>query len=186
MKLIWKFNLVLFGIFLLGFAVAGYISYQALQANAREEILQNARLMMEAALSTRNYTTTQVKPLLETQMKYQFLPQTVPAYAATEQFNEMRKKHPDYTYKEATLNPTNPRDRAADWEADVVSMFRNTSTTEIIGERDTPGDGRFTCRGPSRSRARPVSIAIVPSMQRQRPCSICTAARTDSAGRWRR
>jgi protein-histidine pros-kinase len=139
MKLIWKFNLVLLGIFALGFLIAGYISYRALQANAREEILQNARLMMESALSARNYTITQVKPLLDTQMKYQFLPQTVPAYAATEQFNELRKKHPDYAYKEATLNPTNPRNRAADWEADVVNIFRNTSTTsELIGERDTP------------------------------------------------
>ena len=56
MKLIWKFNLVLLGIFVLGFVIAGYLSYRALQANAREEILQNARLMMEAALSSRNYT----------------------------------------------------------------------------------------------------------------------------------
>jgi HAMP domain-containing protein len=139
MKLIWKFNLVLLGIFALGFLVAGYISYRSLQSNAREEILQNARLMMEAASSSRNYTITQVKPLLDTQMKYHFLPQTVPAYAATEQFNELRKKHPDYTYKEATLNPTNPRNRVADWEGDVVNIFRNTSTTsEVIGERDTP------------------------------------------------
>jgi len=139
MKLIWKFNLVLLGIFALGFLVAGYVSYRALQANAREEIVQNARLMMEAALSTRNYTTTQVKPLLDNQMKYVFLPQSVPAYAATEQFNELRRKHPDYTYKEATLNPSNPRNRAADWEADVVYIFRNTATTgEVIGERDTP------------------------------------------------
>lgn len=139
MKLIWKFNLVLLGIFALGFLVAGYVSYRALQANAREEIVQNARLMMEAALSTRNYTTTQVKPLLDNQMKYVFLPQSVPAYAATEQFNELRRKHPDYTYKEATLNPSNPRNRAADWEADVVNIFRNTATTgEVIGERDTP------------------------------------------------
>jgi len=139
MKLIWKFNLVLLGIFVLGFLIAGYISYRALQANAREEILQNARLMMESALSARNYTTAQVKPLLENQMKYVFLPQSVPAYAATEQFNELRKKHADYTYKEATLNPSNPRDRAADWEADVVNIFRNTAaTSEVIGERDTP------------------------------------------------
>lgn len=139
MKLIWKFNLVLLGIFALGFLVAGYVSYKALQANAREEVLQHARIMMEAALATRQYTATQVKPLLDTQMQYKFLPQTVPAYAATEQFNELRKKHPDYSYKEATLNPTNPRDRAADWEADVVNVFRNASTTtEIVGERDTP------------------------------------------------
>ncbi|NDP41936.1 MAG: DUF3365 domain-containing protein [Aromatoleum sp.] len=139
MKLIWKFNLVLSGIFVVGFAVAAYVSNSVLQSSAREEILQNARLMMEAALTSRDYTNTQVKPLLETQLKYVFLPQSVPAYAATEQFTELRKKHPDYVYKEATLNPTNPRDRASDWEADVVGTFRNTpATTEIIGERETP------------------------------------------------
>ena len=139
MKLIWKFNLVLLGIFVLGFTIAGYVSYRVLQANAREEIVQNARLMMEAALSSRTYTNTQVKPLLETQLKYAFLPQTVPAYAATEMFNEMRKKHPDYGYKEATLNPTNPRDRASDWEADIVNTFRQSKdTVEMVGERDTP------------------------------------------------
>ena len=148
MKLIWKFNLVLLGIFALGFVVAGFISYNALQTNAREEILQNARLMMESALSSRNYTATQIKPLLDSQMRYKFLPQTVPAFAATEQFNELRKKHPDYMYKEATLNPTNPRDRAADWEADVVNVFRATSSrTEIVGERDTPtGRSLFIAR----------------------------------------
>ena len=139
MKLIWKFNLVLLGIFVLGFAIAGYVSYRVLQANAREEIVQNARLMMEAALSSRTYTNTQVKPLLDTQLKYAFLPQTVPAYAATEMFNEMRKAHPDYGYKEATLNPTNPRDRASDWEADIVNAFRQSKDNiEMVGERDTP------------------------------------------------
>jgi len=66
MKLIWKFNLVLLGLFLLGFAIAGYVSYGVVQANAREEIVQNARLMMEAALASRTYTNTQVNPLLET------------------------------------------------------------------------------------------------------------------------
>ena len=69
MKLIWKFNLVLLGIFALGFLVAGYVSYHALQANAREETVQNARLMMEAALASRNYTTGQITPLLDVQMR---------------------------------------------------------------------------------------------------------------------
>lgn len=152
MKLIWKFNLVLLGIFVLGFLTAGYVSYRALQDNAREEILQNARLMMEAALSSRTYTATQIKPLLDTQMRYKFLPQTVPAYAATEQFNDMRKKHPDYTYKEATLNPTNLRDRATDWETDVINVFRgNAAMTEIVGERDTP-------TGPSLYLSRPIQV----------------------------
>jgi protein-histidine pros-kinase len=141
-NLVWKFNAALLAIFILGFALASYVSYRVLQANAREEALQHARIMMEAASSARVYTNTQVKPLLETQLKYRFLPQSVLAFAATEQFNELRKKYPDYSYKEATLNPTNPRNRAADWEANVVNMFRATPTRlETFGERDTP-EGR--------------------------------------------
>ena len=137
MKLVIKFNLVFVGVFLLGLLVAGLVSYNLLQNNARDEIVQNARIMMEAALSTRSYTSSQIRPLLETQMKYSFLPQSVPAYAATEYFNDLRKKYPEYSYKEATLNPTNPRDRANDWEADIVARFRqDAQQTEVLGERD--------------------------------------------------
>jgi protein-histidine pros-kinase len=123
---------------------------------------------MEAALSSRTYTVNQVKPLLETHMKYEFLPQTVPAYAATEQFNELRKKHPDYSYKEATLNPTNPRNRAADWEADVVNMFRNSPATcrSDRRARHARGAARSTCRGRSRSRTSRASTATARSKPR--------------------
>ncbi|KPK09263.1 MAG: signal protein [Betaproteobacteria bacterium SG8_39] len=135
-----KFNLALFFVFLLGFAVTGAVSYQLLQRNARAEVVRHAELMMEAALAIRGYTVNQVRPHLEERLAVAFLPQSVPAYAATETLNEIRKKHPDYSYKEATLNPTNLRDRATDWEADLVSVFRNANaaTKEIIGERETP------------------------------------------------
>lgn len=139
MKLIVKFNLVLLLVFAIGFAVVGYFSNRLLQRNAKQEILENARIMMEAALAVRTYTNTQIKPLLETQLKYSFLPQSVPAYSANEYFNQLRKTFPDYSYKEATLNPTNPVNRATDWEADIIRYFRQTPTqTEEVGERDTP------------------------------------------------
>jgi len=139
MKLIVKFNIVFLAIFAVGLAIAAYVSRDLLLRNAREEVLQHARIMMESALATRAYTSKQVRPLLETQMKYQFLPQSVPAFAANEQFSDLRKKFFDYDYKEATLNPTNPRNRATDWETDVVNQFRQTpDRSEIIGERETP------------------------------------------------
>lgn len=148
MKLALKFNLVFLVIFAAGLVVVGYISRELLLRNAREEIIQHARIMMEAALAVRAYTNTQIKPLLDTQLKYTFLPQSVPSYAATEYFNELRKKYPEYNYKEATLNPTNPRDRATDWEADVVNRFRqNPATPEMVGQRDTPsGDALYVAR----------------------------------------
>jgi protein-histidine pros-kinase len=144
MKLIVKFNLVFIVVFLLGLAAAGYVSRELLQANARDEIVQSARLVMESALANRAYTSSQVAPLLQTQMKYSFLPQSVPAYSATEVFATVRKTFPDYAYKEATLNPTNPRNRANDWEADIVNQFRNAADKpEVIGERDTPNGRSF-------------------------------------------
>lgn len=139
MKLIVKFNLVLVLVFLLGLGGAGVVSHELLQRNARDEILQHARIMMQGALAARGYTISQITPLLEYKLEEEFLPQSVAAYAATEYFNELRKQYPDYTYKEATLNPTNPRDRAADWEADIIHSFRNNEgQREILGERDTP------------------------------------------------
>ncbi len=139
MRLLAKFNLIFTLVFGAGLAGAGYVSYWFLQRNAREEVVQQARLMMEAMGAARDYTTKQVRPLLEADQARDrtFLPQTVPAFAATENFNYLRVRYPDYAYKEATLNPTNLRDRAVDWEADVINEFRNHSDrAELIGERE--------------------------------------------------
>ncbi len=141
MKLLLKFNLIFLIVFAAGLAGAGYVSYGFLQRNAREHVVQQARLMMGTALSARKYTTDQIKPLLEPEQARDrsFLPQTVPAYAATESFAYLRATYPDYEYKEATLNPTNLRDRAVDWETDIINTFRNHATTkEVVNERDTP------------------------------------------------
>ena len=134
-----KFNIVLIIVFVLGLGVTGYVSYDLLQRNARDEVLRSAGVMMEAALSMRSYTVRQITPHLSYKLTEEFLPQSVPAYAATEIMNALRKKYPDYWYKEATLNPTNPRDRAVEWETDLVSAFRNRpDLKEISGERVTP------------------------------------------------
>jgi len=150
-KLLLKFNLVFLLIFALGLGATGAVSWNLLESNAREEITENARLLMDTALAARAYTSTQVGPLLETQMKYTFLPQSVPAYSATEVFDDLRKKHSEYGYKEAVLNPTNPRNRAVDWESDIVTQFRaNKEMGEIVGERATPTGRSFYVARPIR------------------------------------
>jgi len=133
-----KFNLVLLVAFALGLGVTGWLSYDLLQRNARDEVLRNAGVMMEAALSMRGYTVSQIRPLIPFNDTV-FHPQSVPAYSATEIMNALRKKYDDYSYKEATLNPTNPRNKAVEWETDIVNEFRNhPGRDEISGTRDTP------------------------------------------------
>jgi HAMP domain-containing protein len=141
MRLLAKFTLLFILVLGSGQALAGFFVYRFLETNARDEVIQQARLMLQSALSMRHYTETEITPLLDTPQMIQtrFLPQTIPFYAATESFNTFRHYYPDYAYKEATLNPTNPRDRAVDWEADVIAQFRNNpSMKELIGQRSTP------------------------------------------------
>jgi hypothetical protein len=221
MKLL-AFNLIFIPILALCFGAIGYIANQALVKDAREHVAQNARIIMEAALSSRTYTTKQVAPLLlqknfklqeavaelrktieevpksvdqnvpndlrvsvrkgfvlgqqhaitalenflntvkdksDELLDTEFHPQSVPAFAATEIFGYLREKFPNYFYKEATLNPTNPRDRATDWETDIINQFRgNTNQTEMSASRDTPS-------GLSLFLARPIKVNNVSCLE---------------------
>ena len=133
-----KFNLVLVLVFGLGLGVAGVLSRRILETNARDEVVRNADLMMGAALAVRSYTNRQITPQLELQLMRTFLPQSIPAYAATETFEALREQHPEYSYKEAVLNPTNPRDKPVEWEADIISQFRSDpQRKDFSGSRET-------------------------------------------------
>jgi protein-histidine pros-kinase len=221
MKLL-KFNLVFIPILVLCFGAIGYLTQQALMESARQQVEQNARIIMEAALSSRTYTTKQVAPLLlqknfklqtavaelrktieevpksvdqnvpsdlrvsvkrgfvlgqqhalsaleeflnsikgksDELLDTEFHPQSVPAFAATEIFGYLREKFPNYFYKEATLNPTNPRDRATDWETDIVNQFSGDKEhSEISAARDTPN-------GISVFLARPIKVNNVSCLE---------------------
>jgi protein-histidine pros-kinase len=136
-KILLKINILLVVVFLIALTVSYTVAQRLLLENAQLEIRDNARIMMRSATAVRAYTISQVAPLLDTQMRYKFLPQSVPSYSATEYFNNLRKSFPEYAYKEATLNPTNPRDRAVDWEVDVVNRFRqDAGAKELLGERN--------------------------------------------------
>jgi protein-histidine pros-kinase len=139
MKLLVKFNLVFLLVFLAGLAGSSLVARDLLRQAAKDDVVDRARLLMEGANGVSTYTATQIKPLLETQMKYTFLPQSIPAYSAAEVLAHLQKTYSDYTFKSAMLNPTNPRDRAVAWEEDIVTQFRKSpDLKEFIGERDTP------------------------------------------------
>jgi HAMP domain-containing protein len=147
-----KFNLVLILVTLLSLAGSGAVSYQILQKNAQEEVLEMARIMMESAVAVRSYTVSEISPLLAVQQRRAFVPQSVPAYAATQYIRRLQQSHSDYSYKEATLNPTNPANRTTEWEADIVYHFRNNNAEkELIGTR-------LTATGPQLFMGRPITI----------------------------
>jgi protein-histidine pros-kinase len=154
MKLLLKFNLIVIVLVAIGLAIVSWVAHSFLVDNARDQVMQQAELMMQSASSIRDYTTEELKPLIVTApaMEHRFLPQIVPAYGATVTFARLRKKFPEYMYKEAALNPTNLKDRAVDWETDIIENFRNKpDMKEFVGERET-------ATGPSLYLAHPITI----------------------------
>ena len=143
MKIRWKIDLAMCGAFLVGLGLAGVSAYEILTKDALEDSLQNARIMIEAASAIRSYTDQRISPLLEQQMKVEFLPPAIPFFAAQANLKLIQQKLPEYTYREPTLNPTNISDRAVDWEADIINDFRtDPSKRQMVVIRDT-AEGRF-------------------------------------------
>lgn len=85
MKLLTKFNLVLIVFFGAGGLIIAQLAHSFLMQNARAQASQQAEVMMASARSTRDYTSQQIRPLLlkSPEHKANFLPQIVPAFAAT-------------------------------------------------------------------------------------------------------
>ena len=140
MKLLAKFNLILLVVFAAGGLLISQLAHSFLLGNARREVMEEAHLMLASAQSVRDYTDNDLSPLLQQIPLYQvrFLPETIPFFGATTTFAELRRSYPDYTYKEAALNPTNPEDRATDWESDIIDQFRDQpGLPQITGERRT-------------------------------------------------
>ena len=133
-----KFNIVMAVAFLIGLGLAAFLANQALREGGRQQVLRDASMIMAQAQAVRGYTATEVEPLLREQMKARFLPHSVPSWAAQTVWRTMLKQFPDYSYKEAALNPTNPADRATNWESDVIHAFKNDpKLAEFVGLRET-------------------------------------------------
>ena len=145
-------SLIVGAMLLTGLAAVGFVENYVMQRNARDTVSEQARVMMEAAQAIRHYTVKEIRPLLAEQMQSEFLPQTVPAYAATTTFGSLREEYRDFTYREPALNPTNLRNKATDWEAEIIQYFRNNpDVTELSDRRETP-------TGPALYLAKPIKI----------------------------
>lgn len=126
MGLMSLFNLIF--LLTLGLTVAlDYVVFSSFfQEGAQKQVLEQAKLMLQTSMSMRRYTEEQIRPMIDAldPTDRHFYPQSVPAYAAVENFNYLHQENRAYTYKEATLNPTNLRDKADPWEADIINAFR--------------------------------------------------------------
>lgn len=138
-----KFNLLLILVFIVSICLSGAILSSVLQQKAENEVSSKALILMQTLNSVRSYTQDRITPLLSPQIETAtaFIPETIPSFSAIEVFEKFRKTegNENFIYREATLNPTNLRDKADDFETKIVERFRRESQTqEIVGFRSLP------------------------------------------------
>ena len=126
MKISTRFTLLLAVVFLVGSLLGGLALWNILSRRAQDQFTSNGLVMLSLMDSVRKYTTQDVSPLLQDQLAQSstFIPESVPAFSAREVFEGFRQTPSQtdfskYFYKEATFNPTNPRDRADSFELDL-------------------------------------------------------------------
>ena len=110
-----------------------------LLTSAEKHITSEATGILQTITSVREYNSAQVMPELSERFETEYLPQTIPTYAVREVFENLRQDqdYANYFYKDATLNPTNPKDQADDFETDIVQRFREKKDLQqLTGYRD--------------------------------------------------
>ncbi|MGF1479987.1 MAG: DUF3365 domain-containing protein [Cyanophyceae cyanobacterium] len=146
LKLRQKLTFLLLLILVGGLSIIGVALHAVLQRNAENEIASKGLILMETMNSVRDYTSNQVQPELVHRLEERFLPETIPAYSAREVFESLRQnsEYRDFFYKEATLNPSNLRDKADSFETTLVEDFRdNENIKELRGFRSAPSGELF-------------------------------------------
>jgi len=153
-----KFTLLLALVFLTGMVASWFALSEALQSKAEREVVSKAQILLKTMNSVRQYTSENInvhlRPLLD--QRSQFISETVPGYSARKVFEYFRsgKDYEDFIYKEATLDPTNPLDKADSFEASLVEGFRRDPTLpEQTGFREIGGRNMFFTARPIRIRS---------------------------------
>jgi len=157
-----KFTILLLIILVVGLSVSGLALSSILRRNATSEVTAKALALIDTMSSVRQYTLSQVAPELTDKLETKFLPQVVAGYSAREVFDILRQKseYSDFFYKEATLNPSNLRDKADNYETKIVDRFRNEKDLkELSGFRSMPSGDIFYI-------ARPLAVS-------QQACLTC-------------
>lgn len=132
-KISTKFNLFLILIFIMGISLSGLTFWITLEQRAEAEVSSKALVLMETINGVRDYTQDRISPLLKERLETEskFTPEAIPAYSAREVFEYFRRNpgYESFIFKDAAPNPTNLRDRADDFETELVKEFQNQPTT---------------------------------------------------------
>jgi len=144
LKLRVKFTVITLIVYVLSLPVMITVGYYVLKQNAVREILEESNLMLSAIESVRNYTVEVLRPTVTKELPNKFVIEAMSAtFVAKGVEKRIRERLPNYSFKEATLNPLNLEYKADDFEKHKIEDFRTGKLTKEWRGYKKTGAGNF-------------------------------------------
>ncbi len=150
-----KFTVGMIVVLLLGIGTSWVVLARVTQERAQAEVQQRGLTLLELMSAMRNYTSAHINPLFAEQLKQgEFVLEVVPAYTTHTVFTMLQaseRNYSDFTYKEASSNPTDPANRADAFETSLLAAFNSDpGLKEVSGFQQVNGQSMFYNARPMR------------------------------------
>ncbi|HIJ90676.1 MAG: DUF3365 domain-containing protein [Desulfobulbaceae bacterium] len=113
---------IIFGLATMGIGTASYLFSKR---NAMQEAKSKGELIFNYILATRDFYTEKQRPLImEVFEKDRFYPELMSGFVLTRgTFDIFKKNLTGYEFKQATIDPLYPPNKADEWETKLIAMF---------------------------------------------------------------
>lgn len=131
---------------LITIVIIGATSYRVSVNNARDEARIKSNIILNYAMATKNYMKDVQKPLVKELIEAdRFYPELMSGFvSARGTFEIFNKSFPGYIFKQATIDPLNPYNKADKAELDLIDEFRrNPSLKSMEGQMVKDGQEVF-------------------------------------------
>jgi methyl-accepting chemotaxis protein len=152
MKLNLKFSGVLAVLLALLLGGCAWIMIEHQEKALNDEALRRAQTVLSFVQACRDYTRNTLAPAVGKHTKTMIFEAESATFVARGTFDEFRKRMPDYSFREAALNPLNEVNRADADEEAIIGRFRaDTALPQVAGFRFKDGREQFYV-------ARPIAV----------------------------
>ncbi len=141
---------------ILGFVaigIIGFTSYRLSVANALHEAQIKSDLVLNYAMATRQYMQKVQRPLtMQLVERDRFYPELMSGFvSARGTFELFQEMYPGYVFKQATLDPLHPSNRADDDEARIIQhLAQNPALESVRGQMSRNGEDQYYFAQPIR------------------------------------
>lgn len=131
---------------LIAIIAIGFTGYKLSVDNALDEARIKSNIILNYAMATKNYMKEVQKPLVKELVEAdRFYPELMSGFvSARGTFERFNKTYPGYIFKQATVDPLNPYNKADPSELQIIDRFRgNPSLKSLEGQTLRNGEEVF-------------------------------------------